>query len=453
MKILIAGAGKVGKSITDELSADGNDITMIDRNADVLNDVIEKYDVNTCEGNAASSIVLKEAGVEDADIFIAVADADEINLLACITARALNPKIHVIARIRNPEYAEQAYVLKDSFHLSLSINPEKQAAQEIAGLLKYPGFLKRERFEKARTEMVELRAESSSALADVKLTDLQKRINAQILISAIIRDGNVILPDGNTVIQSHDRLFITGRSSELQKMLKNIGVITKPVRHVLISGGGRIAFYLAQLLDDAHISTTIIEQDEDTCELLAGLLSNTTIVHGDASSHNVLENADIQSYDAFVSLTGIDEVNIITSLYADVLNIKHIITKLGRGEQSLLTDHLPLGSIVCPKDLVTMHIVRYVRAIQDKKGVAITIHKIADGRVEAIEFEVKEHDRYIGKPLKDIRMKKNILINSIRTGLETVIPNGNSAYHLGDTVVVLCKGDEVIHTLNDIFES
>lgn len=451
MKILIAGAGKVGKSITDELSADGHDITMIDRNAEVLNDIIEKYDVNICEGNAASSITLKEAGIMDTDIFIAVADADEINLLACITARALNPGVHVIARIRNPEYSEQMYALKNSFHLSLAINPEKQAAREIAGLLKYPGFLKRERFEKARTEMVELKAENNSAIENVVLSELHKRVSAQVLISAIIRDGQVIMPDGNTVIREHDRLFITGQSVELHKMLKNIGAITKPIRHVLISGGGRIAFYLAQLLNEAHISSTIIEQNEETCELLAGLLPGSTIVHGDASSHNVLDSVDIQNYDAFVSLTGIDEVNIITSLYADVLNVRHIVTKLGRGEQSLLTDHLPLGSIVCPKDLVTMHIVRYVRAIQDKKGAALAIHKIADGRVEAIEFEVKEEDRYIGVPLKDIRMKKNILVNSIRSGMKTVIPNGNSSYHLGDTVVVLCKGDEIIHSLNDIF--
>lgn len=452
MKTVIAGAGKVGKAITAELVSDGHDITIIDRNRKILDDVIEMYDVNICEGNAASSYVLKEAGIEDAEIFIAVTESDEINLLACITAKEINKDIHVIARTRNPEYAGQVYEMKNAFHLSLAVNPEKQAAMEIAGLIKYPGFLRRERFEKAKVEIVELKAEKIPAIEDVALIDLHKRVNAKVLVSAIIRDGHVMMPDGSTVIRKNDRLYITGKSSELHKMLKNVGVITKPVRHVLISGGGRIAFYLALILKEAHISTTIIEQNPDTCELLAELLPDSMIIQGDASSHAVLDSTDIHHYDAFVSLTGLDEVNIVTSMYASAMKVPVVVTKLGRGEQSLLTDTLPLGSIVCPKDLVTMHIVRYVRAILDKKGGALTIHKIADGRVEAVEFEVKEGDRHIGEPLKNITIRKNILINSIRSGIDSVIPNGNSAYHLGDTVVVLCPGDEIIHSLNDIFE-
>lgn len=364
----------------------------------------------------------------------------------------MNPRVHVIARIRNPEYAEQIYELKDAFHLDLAINPERQAAQEITDLLKYPGFLKRERFEKARMEIVELKVKEDSALANLKLLDLYKTVSAKVLISAIIREGQVILPDGSSVIKPDDRLFITGESEQLQKLLKNIGLITKPARKVLISGGGRIALYLARMLSKAHMQVTIIEDNIDTCESLCELLPEATIVHGDSSSHRDLDDLNIQNYDAFISLTGLDEINIITSLYASVNKVPNVITKLGRGEQSSLTDQLQLGSIVCPKDLVTMHIVRYVRAIKDKKGAALTIHKIADGRVEAMEFEIKQGDRFINTPLKDIKIRKNILLNSIRSGMRTTIPNGSSTYNLGDTVVVLCKGDEVIHQLNDIFE-
>lgn len=453
MRILIAGAGKVGKALTKELGDEGHDITLIDRKAGVLEDAQTKYDCITYQGNAATVSTLEEAEINDMDVFIAATSQDEVNLLSCLTAHSVNPNVHAIARIRDPQYIEQAYRLRESFGLSLVINPERQAAGEIARLLRYPGFLKHDVFEKARVEIVELKVDGKHHLADTKLSDIREKLKSQILITVVLRDGHAYMPDGNFVLKNGDRLFVTGAPEELHKMLRNTGVITHPVKHVVVAGGSRIAYYLAQELEKSRISTTIIEIDPDKCSELADTLPNTTILQGDVSNHSVLDSEDIGDYDAFVSATGLDELNILTSLYANMTGVPNIVTKLGRGEDNRLIDSLPIGSTVCPKDLITMHIVRYVRAIRDKKGAALTIHKLAEGQAEAIEFEVDDDTKHIGEPLKDIPIRKNILICSIGSGMRTVIPTGDTSFQLGDTVIVVADSERTIHTLNDIFEA
>ena len=453
MKILIAGAGKVGKALTKELSGEGHDITLVDLRSDVLEDALEKYDVITYEGNSASKTSLVEAGIEDMDVFIAATNADEVNLLSCVTAKALNENVHCIARIRDPEYVEQAYSMRDTFHLSLVINPERQAAMEIARILKYPGFLKRETFAKAHVEIVELKLNEKSRLCDVQLSNLQDVTRAQVLICTVLRDGNAIMPGGDFVLKKGDRVFVTGDPEELHKLLQNIGIIETPVRHVLLGGGSRIAYYLAQELQKSGITASIIESDQKKCVELSKLLPECTIVHGDISDHSVLDSEDIGKYDAFVSLTGLDEVNIVASAYADLMGVRQIVTKIGRGSNSRLLDSLPIGSVISPKDLCTMHIVRYVRAIQQGEGAALTIHKIADGQAEAIEFTVDEETKHVGEPLRDVKIRKNILLNSIGHGVHTEIPNGDSSFNVGDTVVVVTDADTDVRELNDIFEA
>lgn len=453
MKILIAGAGKVGKALTKELSAEGHDITLIDSNTRVLEDAMEKYDVIALKGNSGSKSILQEADIENIDLFIAATNADEVNLLSCLTAHALNPNIHTIARIRDPEYVEQAYMMRNLFSLSLVINPEKQAASEIARLLKYPGFLKRETFAKARVELVELKVNHGSKLANVQLQKLPTVTRSQVLVCTVIRDGKTFMPDGNFVLKEGDRIYVTGHPQQLHSMLTHIGIINMPVTHVLVAGGGRITYYLAEELLKSGMSVSIIDNNEKRCEELARILPNATIIHGDVSDHNVLESEEIEGYDAMVSMTGLDELNIVTSMYAHLSNVPQIVTKLGRGESSELINNLPIGSVICPKELCTMHIVRYVRAMQNKQGAALTIHRIADGHAEAIEFVVDEETKYIGIPLKDIQTKKNVLIVSVGHGVNTEIPNGNSSFKKGDTVVVVTRSDMGIHQLNDIFEA
>lgn len=452
MKILIAGAGKVGTSLTEQLSLEGYDITIIDLKSKRLESVMERFDVNTMEGNSAAGSVLREAGVMDVDLFIAATSQDEVNLLSCITAHTMNPKLHTIARIRDPEYVEQAYEMRDKFGLKLVVNPERQTATEIARLLKYPGFLQRETFEKARVEIVELRLDHKSRLKDVQIKNLQKVTRSQILICTVLRNGEAILPHGEFTLMEGDRVFVTGDSENLHNLLRFLGIITMPVNHVLIAGGSRISFYLAEELHKNHISVSIIEMDDKKCEFLAKSLPYATILHGDASDQEVLEEEEIGSYDGFVALTGLDEINMVMSMYANMAGVPQIVTKLGRGGNIAVLDRLSIGSSVCPKELCTMHIVRYVRAMQNQKGAATTIHKIADGKAEAVEFTVDEDTKYIGVPLKDIPMRKNILIASISHGLRAEIPHGSSSYGIGDTIIVLTTANAAVNTLNDIFE-
>lgn len=453
MKILIAGAGKVGRALTKELCKEGHDITVIDLNSKVLEDIMEKYDIITYRGNSASKVSLEEAGIHDMNVFIAATSMDEVNMLSCVTAKALNPDVHCIARIRDPQYVDQTYTMNDTFQLSLVINPERQAAYEISRLLKYPGFLKREAFAKAHVEIVELKVEAGSRLDNVRMNDLHKAINAQVLICTVLRDDKAIMPDGNFVLKAEDRIFVTGEPTELHNLLQNIGVITSPVKHVLIGGGSRIAYYLAQELQKAHISTSIIDNNPEKCEEFAEYLPECTIINGDISDHSILDSEELEDYDAFVSLTGMDELNILSGMYASMLGVKQVVTKVSRGTDSKLLNTLPVGSVVSPKDLITMHIVRYVRAMQDKEGAALTIHKIADGQAEAIEFEVDSDTKHIGEPLKNLKIRKNVLINSIRHINKTEIPNGDSSFQEGDTVVVVTDSDHTVHQLNDIFEA
>ena len=452
MKILIAGAGKVGRALTDELSKEGHDITVIDMNSDVLENAVSSYDVITLQGNSASMSVLKEAGIENMDLFIAATNADEVNLLAVITAKALNPDIHTIARIRDPEYVEQARSMRDVFALSLVINPEQQSAHEIARLLRYPGFLKRETFVKARVEIVELKVAKNSKLCKVKLSSLTSVVRAQVLVAAVLRNGKAIMPDGNFVIEEGDRLFVTGDPEQLHQMLIHIGIINMPVSHVIMAGGSRISYYLAEELHKYHIATSIIEIDKAKCRELAEKLPYVTVINGDVSNRSTLDSEDIGDYDAVVSLTGIDELNVVTSLYAHMHQVPNIVTKLGRGNQGELIENMPIGSVICPKELCTMHIVRYVRAMQTKEGAALSIHRIADGKIEAIEFTADAETRHLGEKLKNIRTKKNALIVSIGHGVRAEIANGESSFNAGDTVVVITNTDSSINQLNDIFE-
>ena len=451
MKIMIAGAGKVGKALAKDLSYEGHDITIIDSDPAVLEDAISKYDVITYEGNCATMNVLKEAGIAETDVFIAATNADEVNLLSCITAHHLNPSVNTIARIRDPEYVEQALEMSKELGLSLVVNPEQLAAREIRRLLKYPGFLKRDAFAKARIEIVELKVDQNSRLKNVQLTNLQKIVNSRILIVTVLRNGKAIAPDGSLVIKEDDRLFVTGEPSELQNMITHLGMVNYPIRHVMIAGGGKISYYLAQELEKVKMTATIIENNREKCEMLARELPNCTIIHGDATDVSVLESEDIGEYDAFISMTGLDEMNVVMSLYANMKGVRQIVTKIGRSEDNALLDSLNIGSTVSPKELCTMHILRYVRAMENSKGAALTIHRIADGQSEVLEFEVDETTRHIGEKLKDIPTKKNTLVICICHGKDSEISNGNSSFQTGDTVVVVTNSENILHKLNDIF--
>ena len=451
MDIIIAGDGKVGSSLARQLSAEGHDVTLIDSDPQVLNASIERYDLMGVHGNCASKTVLLQAGVKEAELLIAATSADEINLLCCTTAHGLNPKLHTIARIRNPEYTDQIYEMRDIFALSLSVNPERQAAQEIERLLKYPGFLRRDSFAKGRAEIVELRIDSKSKLKDISLIEMNSIVKCKVLVCAVLRNGNAIAPKGNFILREGDRIFVTAPTNNLATLLKNLGIVTRRVRNVILCGGGRVSYYLASLLEKDGISVQIIENDRERCTELATLLPNTTVIHGDGTDQDLLSSQGLNRCDALVTLTGLDELNMIMSLYGIKQNVPLVITKLSHLGNRGIIDSLSLGSVICPKDLCCNTIVRYVRAMQKQTGAALSLRTIADGQAEAIEFLVDKHTRNCDIPLKQLKLKPDVLVAMINRGAYTEIPSGDSRFHVGDSVVVVTSKQGSLQDFNDIF--
>ena len=349
MNIIIAGDGKVGSTLTRQLTAEGHNITVIDSDSRVLQSSVERYDVISVHGNCASMTVLNQAGVRDAELLIAATSEDEINLLCCTTAHALNPKLHPIARIRNPEYTDQIYKLRDTLGLSMVFNPEKQAAQEIEHLLKYPCFLLRDVFARGRTQIVELRVDAKSKLLGVRLMDLHAVVKCRILVCAVLRSGTAIVPNsGAFTFQEGDRIFVTAPTRDLTTLLKNLGIITRRVRNVMLCGGGRVSYYLASALSKSGMDVKIIERSFDRCQDLAIRLPSISVVHGNCGDMELLESEDMAKCDAMVTLTGEEELNMIVSLCAASAGVPQVITKLGHISNQRVLDTLNLGSGVCP---------------------------------------------------------------------------------------------------------
>lgn len=453
MKIIVAGNGKVGAALTRQLSAEGDDLTLIDSNQKVLESSEELYDIMVVEGNCASMETLRQAGVKEADLLIAMAGADEVNLLCCMTAHAMNANIHTIARVCNPEYTNQIFAMREMFGLSMAVNPERQAAVEIERLLKYPGFLQRDTFTKGRVEIVELRIDSRSKLCNVALNDMYGIVKCKILVCAVLREGRAIAPNGNFVLREGDRIFVTAFTNTLTILLKNLGIITHKAKRAILCGGGRVSYYLAKQLENSGIGIQIIERDAERCRQLAALLPSACIIHGDASNQMLLEQEGISSCDAVVTLTGLDELNMIISLYGASCKVPQIITKLGHIENTDILGNLSLDSVVSPKELCCNTIVQYVRAMKNQTGAALTVHTIADGQAEAMEFLVDGKVKHCGVPLKNLKLKKGVLVVCVSKGAKMEIPNGDTYFNVGDIVYVVTNKEKNIYQLNDMFES
>ena len=452
MKIIIAGDGKVGATLTEKLSGEGHSVTIIDNDSDVIENLVDMYDVLAVNGNCASMDILEQADVTNADLLIAATSSDEVNMVCCITAHSLNPFIHTIARIRNPEYNSQVARMKDKFGMSLIFNPERQAATEIERLIKFPGFLQRDTFAKGRAEIVELRISADSKLNNVAIKDLMSVIKCKVLICIVTREGVAYAPDGDFILEEGDRIFVTAPTNSLTELLNNLNIITHRARRVIVCGAGKISYYLAERLMRSGIKVQVIEKDLAKCEELAARLPKAIVVHGDASDQKLLESEGVDSCDALVTLTGFDELNMVISLYGNSQKIPQIITKIDRVGNTQMLDVLPIGSTICPKQICSESIVTYVRAMQNQKGAALTIHSIADGQAEALEFRVDENTEYCGVPLKQLRIKKGVLLACITRGTQTVIPNGDSSYSPGDTLIIITTKENVISQIDDIFD-
>lgn len=452
MKIIIVGDGKVGEALAAQLSGEEHDVTVIDSNAQVLSQSAEQLDVMAVVGNGASMSTLREAGAENAGLLIAATSMDELNLLTCLTAKKLGTQ-HTIARVRNPEYAEQLITMREELGLSLAVNPEQAAALEAYQLLQFPSILKRESFAKSRAEIVAVPVAPGSKLDGIPLHKLYETARVKVLVCAVERQGGVHIPGGSFVLQGGDTIFVTAALQDLAQLVRDLGLVEQKVKSLLIIGGSRIAFYLAHRCLASGVNVKIIERDHARCIQLAEGLPRATVIEGDGSKQEVLDAEGVKSYDAVVTLTGMDEENLVLSMFAQHLGVGKVITKINRVEYSELFRKVSLGSIISPKALCCSDIVRYVRAMSTASGSGsvLTLHPIANGQAEALEFQAGPDTPHCGKPLKELHLKSSILISCITHLGKTIIPGGDTCFYPGDTIIVVTAGDQAITDLDDIF--
>ncbi len=449
MKIVIVGGGKIGATLIESLESEGHDITVVDSNQKVIDEISNIYDVMCVCGNGVDYDTLSEAEVSKAELIISVTNSDEINMLICYIAKKMGAA-HTVARVRNPEYNDKRLgQVKQYLDISFTINPELLAAQEIFNILKLPAAINIETFSRRNFEMIELLLKEGSHLDGMSLIDLRKKYKANFLICVIKRGDDIIIPDGNFILKSGDHICITANFSEIQKLLKMIGLSKKHSKNVMILGASTTAYYLSNMLLRSGSDVTIIEKDQSRCNHFAEILPNAVIINGDGAKQEVLMEEGIASADAFASLTGMDEENILISFFAQSQNVPRVVAKVNRNELAAMAEKLGLDSIVSPKKAVSNVVTSYARALQNTLGSNVeTMYKLMGGRIEALEFNVQSDFKSQHIPLKDMKLKNDVLISGIIRKRKAFVPAGDDEIIAGDRVIVIAKSDE--QKMNDL---
>ncbi len=449
MNIVIIGAGKIGATLAEQLVNEKHEITVVDNDAGALESV-STLDVMTVEGNGLTRETLLEAGVNAADLAIAVMSTDEQNLMACLLAKKLGVG-NTIARVRNPEYMTGVRMLQDELGLSMSLNPELASATEIARILRAPSAIKIDTFSRGRVELCKIRVQESSPLNGIRLLELGK-LQAGVLVCVVERGDEVFIPSGSFCLQAGDRISVVARPRTAARFFHKIGIQTEPVKRVMLIGGGRISVYLARQMLDFGAQVKIIEENAELCEVLAERLPEATIIHGDGTNGKLLAEEGIARMDAVATLTGMDEENILMSLYARSVSNAKIITKINRTTFSDVTRTMDLGSVFHPRDIAAEYIVRYVRAMENSLGSNVeTLYKLVGDKAEALEFRVREHSAVCGKPLMELETRPNLLIGAINRNGKIITPGGRDTIEPGDTVIVV-TGATGLNDLDDILD-
>ncbi|MBO5773307.1 MAG: Trk system potassium transporter TrkA [Clostridia bacterium] len=448
MKLVIVGAGKIGATLVEKLSKEEHDIVIVDKDAKIVEQVVNRYDVMGVCGGGADRMILEEAGVADADFVIACTSRDELNILCCMLAKKIGAA-HTIARVRDPEYFMEMEYMKGELDIDMWFNPERRTAQEIAEILSFPSAINVETFADGAAVMIETKVKKDNPMIGKTVMDLNRDLKVSILFSAVIRENKVYIPRGDFVIQEGDVIHITASEKGITDFSKKTQTFRRRARSVFIIGGGKIAYYLAKELIERKVSVKIIEKDEARCEWLSEELPEATILHGDGTDHEVLDEEGIDRCNAVVTLTGMDEENVIVSLYATRKKVAKVITKVDRPTIGQMVSHLGLDSVLSPRTVIASSVVRFVREIANEGKARINqLYKIHD-KVEALEFPVTSSFGYKGVPLKELNVKKNFLVNGIVRDGEFIIPTGDTAFMEGDKVLVVTT-EKNVSELEDI---
>lgn len=449
MKIILVGGGKVGTALARQLSEEDHNVTVIDTNKPRVEHISEAYDVMGIVGNGASIATLYEAGIEEADVFIAITGSDELNLLCCMFAKKAG-HCHTIARVRNPSYSHELEFIKKQTGISAIVNPEMAAAMEISHLLRFPGASKIDTFADGRVRLIKCALTEAQGMDGMAIRDILSRLGSDVLVCAVERGADVLIPNGDFVLRNGDQVTFLATQERARDFFQKINLPVRPVKNALIVGGGAIAFYLSQELLENKVRVRIVERDPARCIQLAEELPEAQILNEDGSNRDFLLSEGLGSAEAFVALTNIDEENVLLTLFAKKHSKGKLVTKINRLEFDDIISGLELGSIVYPKYMTCDYIVQYVRALQNEAGSNVkTLYRILDDRVEALEFTVHEESKATGVPLSRLRLKQNLLLCCIMRGEQILIPRGGDEIQVGDNVIVVIL-EHGLHDLRDI---
>lgn len=437
LNIIIVGCGKVGMTLVERLSQENHDITIIDTNPDVVQRVSGTYDVMGITGNGASFSVQIQAGINKADVIIAVTESDELNLLCCTIAKKVS-NCHAIARMRNPDYSQELGFLRSQLGLSMIINPELDTAQEISRLLRLPTALSINSFAKGQAELVKFKVPKGNTLDGKAIKEVNKEFKGEMLFCGVEREEDLIIPDGSTVIKESDEVTFLATPANTHKFFKHIGVETHQVKDCMIVGGGKTSYYLGNILTQNNIDVKIMEMNGKRCEELAMLLPEALIIHGDGADRELLMEEGIDRTDSFVPLTGLDEENILLTLFAKRFSNIKAITKINRSTFNDVIDEMDMGSIIYPRYMTTEKIIRYIRGMQNTIGSNIEVmYHIFDNRAEALEFNVSKDSPVVGRSLMELKLKDNLLVACLYRKGKIIIPRGSDTIKIDDHVVVI----------------
>lgn len=448
MQIMIVGCGKMGSTLAVQLVKEGHRVTVVDRSESVIEQISNTQDVIGYVGNGAVFSALEEAGAKDADLLLAVTTSDEINLLSCLIAHKLGAK-HTIARVRDPEYSNNMYRISEDLGLSMTVNPDRQAAEEIARILRFPAATHVELFARGHVELVTSRLPEKSVVSGIPLYELPQKLGVKVLICAVERNGEFTIPSGGFVLQGGDVLYVTGAPREVAKALRKAGVFANRIHSVIIGGGGRISYYLAQELIKSNLSVKIVERNGESARQIAELLPEAVVINGDVTDHDLMQEEGVERADAFVGLTGLDEGNVLSALYAKRHGVGKVIAKVNNEGLESLVRESSLDSVISPKRVATNVILRYVRAREASAdhGRIRGLYKIADGSIEVLEFNASDENKnLLNIPLKDLKTKKHLLIACLVRNGKAIIPGGADTIQAGDVVLVVTEQ----HRMNDL---
>ncbi|MBR6939274.1 MAG: Trk system potassium transporter TrkA [Clostridia bacterium] len=451
MNIIIVGMGKLGMTLTSQLSGENHDVVVVDINGSVVTNTVDSYDVMGICGNGSTVEILREAGAKKAKLLIACTGSDELNILCCTFAKNLGTE-YTIARVRNPDYATQTQFLREKIGINMIVNPEYETANEISRIIRFPSVASLDSFARGKVEMARIVLHSDNPLCDMQISEIRKKFKANVIICAVQRGNSVYIPGGKFELKREDSINITGTRTEISTFLKQTGVYKHRIKNVMIIGGGKIGFYLSELLSDTSRNIKLIDSDPARCHDLTNALTDVSIICGDGTDQAILDEQGLDNQDALVALTGIDEENIVVSLYAESKNVKKVIAKVNRHSYSIL-NNIGLETLVSPQNVAGSLVTRYVRALENSSGSANiqTLYKLVGGKIEAAEFIVPQNWAHNDETIKEMNLKSNLIVACIIRNGKVIYPNGDDCINSGDNVVIVTAGNS-IKELHDIFK-